>query len=156
MAIHPRDRAYLRGLGEGGCTVTPRSDIQAALLALLGLLEGDTARLPPWACSGDGPRRLPLVVDYVRGVFDARGQYFDPDPHYDGPNLVLLFVDPPLGLAGRLRVLGLSPMATHDESRRVRYVVLYRQRDIALFMRRVTPLVEAPEPILAKVARHYL
>ncbi len=156
MGIHPRDRAYLRGLGEAGCVAAPVSDMQRELLDVLGLLKGDVARLPHWACRGGRPRRLALVMDYVRGVFDAFGQYFDPDPHVDGPNIMLIFVDPPKGLAGRLRTLGLSPMATHDESRRVRYVVLFRRTDVAFFIRRVAPLSEVPAPMRAKVARHYL
>ncbi|MEL9991672.1 MAG: hypothetical protein QXP98_06195 [Thermoproteus sp.] len=100
------------------------------------------------------PRTVEETESYIRGLFEAVGEVFDPDPHVER-NLVVVFKNPPQILAGLLKSLGIDSMETTNENGTERYVVIYDQESVRLFFKRIRPRLPEVEPLLRKVAGYY-
>ncbi|MEZ0248775.1 MAG: hypothetical protein ABWJ97_05830 [Thermoproteus sp.] len=100
------------------------------------------------------PRTVEEAESYIRGLFEAVGEVFDPDPHVEG-NLVVIFKNPPQILADLLKSFGIDCMETTDEKGAERFVVIYDQESVELFFKRIRPRLPEVEPLLRKVARYY-
>lgn len=87
---------------------------------------------------------------FLRGLFESSGELFDPDPHAEG-NLIVIFRG--ARAAEALDALGISYLATTDESGERPYVVVYEPGEVAKFLRLIRPEVPAP---LKRKASEYL
>jgi hypothetical protein len=93
------------------------------------------------------PQTLLEHVYFVKGAFETHGEFFLGDPH--GGGVVIIFKTGAKKLVKSLRLMGLTPLETTDESGDRGFIVLYRDRDIRRFVKIVKPVVE--EAAVAKL-----
>ncbi len=94
------------------------------------------------------------IAACIRDVFKSVGEFFDPDPHAER-NLLIIFRNPPDCLVSCLERLGIEALETTDEKGSTRYVVIYDERSIELFLKIVKPPIPDVEPLYRKVRSYY-
>jgi hypothetical protein len=139
--------AYLAGMAVAGCVVEGVKLHLVNWLRSLGIpVDKGRAELPRRYCRYS-PQTLLEHVYFVKGAFETHGEFFIGDPH--GGGVVIIFKTGAKKLVKSLRLMGLTPLETTDESGSRRFIVLYKDRDIRRFVKIVKPVVE--EAAVAKL-----
>ncbi|ABP51110.1 MULTISPECIES: hypothetical protein [Pyrobaculum] len=139
-------KAYLAGVGINGCEVHNVKNYLRQWLHGLGYVEGSKAVIPASYCR----YRPATVVEhlyFIKGAFETYGEFFMGDPHGGYP--IVVFETGSKKLVKSLRLIGVRPLVTTDETRRRRFVVIYDRRDIKLFVKMVKPVVDDPHVAVA-------
>ncbi len=90
------------------------------------------------------------IAEYIRNVFENTGEFFDPDPRLQD-NLVVIFRNPPEDLVPCLKALGIGALDTTDEKGLTKYVVIYDNKFVRLFLKLVKPPIPDVEPLIEKI-----
>jgi len=134
------ERAYLAGMAVAGCVVDNVKPYLKPWLQSLGVpMSGGRAELPRRYCRYS-PRTLLEHIYFIKGAFETYGEFFSGDPHSGG--VVVIFKTGAKKLVKSLRLMGLDPLETTDESGNRKFIVLYSGRDVRRFLKVVKPVVE--------------
>lgn len=134
------ERAYLAGMAVAGCVVENIKPYLTAWLQSLGIaVSGGRAELPRRYCRYS-PKTLLEHVYFIKGAFETYGEFFTGDPH--GGDVVVIFKTGARKLVRSLRLIGLDPLETTDESGNRRFIVLYSDKDVQRLLKVVKPVVE--------------
>lgn len=137
--------AYAAGLISGLCG----SPEAARRLKEAGVAVGEDAeRMAEEACRFR-PSSPEEAEAFLRGLFEAHGEFFDPDPHGDGE--VIIVFKGAADAAAALELLGIGYLATSDELGLSRYVVVYERGEVAKFLKRVRPKLPEVPPLRRKL-----
>ncbi len=147
VSMRRAEVAYLAGMAVAGCVVEGVKPHLINWLRSLGIsVDMGKAELPRRYCRYS-PQTLLEHVYFVKGAFETHGEFFLGDPH--GGGIVIIFKTGAKKLVKSLRLMGLTPLETTDESGSRRFIVLYKDRDIRRFVKIVKPVVE--EAAVAKL-----
>ena len=147
LSMRRAEVAYLAGMAVAGCVVEGVKPHLINWLRSLGIsVDMGRAELPRRYCRYS-PQTLLGHVYFVKGAFEAHGEFFLGDPH--GGGIVIIFKTGAKKLVKSLRLMGLAPLETTDESGSRRFIVLYKDTDIRRFVKIVKPVVE--DVVVAKL-----
>ncbi|MGC8994079.1 MAG: hypothetical protein ACP5J0_01670 [Pyrobaculum sp.] len=138
--MHRLAKAYIGGMAVNGCVVRGVREYLLRWLGSLGFKTSEGAVELPKAYCRYAPASLLEHVYFIKGAFEAHGEFFMGDPH--GREVLVIFKTGSRKVAKSLRLLGLSPLETTDEAGVRRFIVLYERRDVKRFVRLVKPVIE--------------